>query len=68
MKKLLLIFTLYILFLTSCKNRSDYNENLNICEDLVVDINNFFCDTTSFDYLLSNYYTDDFIFQQLYSW
>tara|TARA_B100000989_G_scaffold85517_1_gene61355 strand:- start:938 stop:1441 length:504 start_codon:yes stop_codon:yes gene_type:complete len=62
MKKLLMIFILYNLFLTSCSNNSHFNENLKICEDLVLYINSFFCDTASSDYILSNYYTDDFIF------
>jgi len=62
MTKLFLIFILSNLLLSSCANKSDYNKNLNTCEDLVLNINSFFCDTISTDFKLSNYYADDFIF------
>ena len=62
MKKLLFIFILFNLLLTSCVNKSKYNKNLKTCEDLVTNINSFFNDSLTCNSLIIKYLTDDFTF------
>ena len=62
MKKLLLIFILFNLLLASCTKKSDYNKNLKICEDLVLNINSFFIDSSASNSSIVKYFTNDFNF------
>tara|TARA_B100001029_G_C15050959_1_gene450695 strand:- start:1679 stop:2182 length:504 start_codon:yes stop_codon:yes gene_type:complete len=62
MKKILLtFFCAFILF--SCNNDTHlYDKNLEHFEHLINDINTYFIDSTQDSLLISDYYTEDFIF------
>ena len=58
-----IIFILFFSILFSCNNNQNkYEKNLKHFKNLILDINNYFSDSTLNNLDISNYYTEDFIF------